>query len=134
LARGIFRGALEFENLFCSTFVDDLPFSEEWPGWGAAVRNWGRRKSGKGPGGVLPLETSGDEHVFLYAFDLLEHDGMDYRGEPLENRKRKLAKLLATADPGVRFNEHIELELPIGHKPINAREIVRRRTDHPGAG
>jgi bifunctional non-homologous end joining protein LigD len=29
------------------------------------------------------------EHVFLYAFDLLELDGQDLRREPLETRKRR---------------------------------------------
>ena len=34
------------------------------------------------------------EHVFLYAFDLLELDGQDLRREPLETRKATLASLL----------------------------------------
>jgi bifunctional non-homologous end joining protein LigD len=36
-----------------------------------------------------------DDQVFLYAFDLLELDGEDWRPRPLEARKAKLAKLLA---------------------------------------
>jgi ATP dependent DNA ligase domain len=36
-----------------------------------------------------------DQQVFLYAFDLLELNGEDYRNHPLEKRKAKLEKLLA---------------------------------------
>ena len=49
-----------------------------------------------------------DGQAFLYAFDLLELNGNDYRREPLEKRKAKLAKLLARAEPGIRLNEHVE--------------------------
>jgi ATP-dependent DNA ligase len=41
-----------------------------------------------------------DRHVLLYAFDLLELDGQDLRGEPLEQRKAALAKLLRGNPPG----------------------------------
>jgi bifunctional non-homologous end joining protein LigD len=47
------------------------------------------------------------EHVFLYAFDLLELDGQDLRREPLETRKATLASLLRGSLPGVRLNEHL---------------------------
>jgi ATP-dependent DNA ligase len=47
------------------------------------------------------------EHVFLYAFDLLELDGADLRREPLEVRKATLASLLRGSRPGVRLNEHL---------------------------
>jgi bifunctional non-homologous end joining protein LigD len=47
------------------------------------------------------------EHVFLYAFDLLELDGQDLRREPLEVRKRTLASLLHGSLPGLRLNEHL---------------------------
>jgi bifunctional non-homologous end joining protein LigD len=47
------------------------------------------------------------EHVFLYAFDLLELDGQDLRREPLETRKATLASLLRGSLPGLRLNEHI---------------------------
>jgi len=46
--------------------------------------------------------------VFLYAFDLLELNGDDLRKEHLAKRKAKLAKLLARADHGVRYNDHLE--------------------------
>jgi ATP-dependent DNA ligase len=48
-----------------------------------------------------------DRHVFLYAFDLLEINGLDLRREPIEIRKRELAKLLRHAKPGLQLNEHI---------------------------
>jgi bifunctional non-homologous end joining protein LigD len=47
------------------------------------------------------------EHVFLYAFDLLELDGTDLRREPIETRKATLAKLLRNAQIGLQLNEHI---------------------------
>ncbi len=49
-----------------------------------------------------------DDQVFLYAFDLLELDGVDWRPRPLERRKSRLAKLLAAARAGVRCSEHME--------------------------
>jgi bifunctional non-homologous end joining protein LigD len=81
-----------------------------------------------------PYSQGWDEQVFLYAFDLLEHDGVDYRGEPLENRKGRLAKLLATADPGLRFNEHIEFDGAIVFKhacKLGLEGIVSKRRDFP---
>jgi bifunctional non-homologous end joining protein LigD len=47
------------------------------------------------------------EHVFLYAFDLLELDGADLRREPIETRKATLASLLRGCRSGVRLNEHL---------------------------
>ena len=46
--------------------------------------------------------------AFLYAFDLLELDGVDLRREPLETRKATLASILRKSRPGVRLNEHME--------------------------
>ena len=48
-----------------------------------------------------------DEQMFLYAFDLLELNGEDYRNYPLEKRKAKLEKILAHTD-GMRFSEHLD--------------------------
>jgi bifunctional non-homologous end joining protein LigD len=47
------------------------------------------------------------EHVFLYAFDLLELDGQDLRPEPLETRKATLTSLLRGSLSGLRLNEHL---------------------------
>jgi bifunctional non-homologous end joining protein LigD len=49
-----------------------------------------------------------DDQAFLYAFDLLELDGEDWRPRPLEERKAKLATLLANARAGIRYSEHLE--------------------------
>jgi bifunctional non-homologous end joining protein LigD len=43
----------------------------------------------------------------LYAFDLLELNGVDYRREPLEKRKPTLEKLLA-GKTGMRLSEYME--------------------------
>ena len=48
-----------------------------------------------------------EPEAFLYAFDLLELDGLDMRREPIETRKATLASLLRKARHGVRLNEHI---------------------------
>lgn len=47
--------------------------------------------------------------ALLYAFDLIEIDGVDLRREPIEERKRALAKLLGGAiGAGIMFCGHIE--------------------------
>jgi bifunctional non-homologous end joining protein LigD len=43
----------------------------------------------------------------LYAFDLLELNGKDFRREPFEVRKATLASLLRSSSLGVRLNEHL---------------------------
>jgi bifunctional non-homologous end joining protein LigD len=45
--------------------------------------------------------------VFLYAFDLLELNGKNFRREPFEVRKATLASLLRSCPPGIRLNEHL---------------------------
>jgi bifunctional non-homologous end joining protein LigD len=42
------------------------------------------------------------------AFDLLEVDGRDLRGEPIEKRKELLAELLSGSQPSLVFNESFE--------------------------
>jgi len=56
---------------------------------------------------LLRREPTG-EHVFLFAFDLLELNGKDLKREPFEVRKATLASLLRGCRPGVRLNEHLE--------------------------
>ena len=41
-------------------------------------------------------------------FDLLEIDGEDLRWQPIEQRKRRLAKLLLGAAPNIVINEHFD--------------------------
>jgi bifunctional non-homologous end joining protein LigD len=57
----------------------------------------------------LRSKPTGD-HVFMFAFDLLELDGQDLRREPLDTRKATLASLLRGGRPGVRLNDHLEHE------------------------
>ena len=47
-----------------------------------------------------------DGTVFLYAFDLIELDGRDLRGEPIERRRVLLIRLLAKASVGLQVNDH----------------------------
>jgi bifunctional non-homologous end joining protein LigD len=49
-----------------------------------------------------------DASVFLYAFDLIELNGDDLRGDPLEVRKVTLANVLTSVGNGIWFNDHIE--------------------------
>ena len=49
-----------------------------------------------------------DARVFLYAFDLIERDGDDRRRDPLHRRKADLARLLASAGPGLQINDWLD--------------------------
>jgi bifunctional non-homologous end joining protein LigD len=71
-----------------------------------------------------------NDSVFLYAFDLIELNGDDLRGDPLQVRKATLASILAKARPGIRFNEHIEGDGPtvFGHAcKLGLEGIVSKR-------
>jgi bifunctional non-homologous end joining protein LigD len=46
--------------------------------------------------------------AMLYAFDLLELDGLDLRGLPLADRKRLLARLLSDRRPGIVLSDHTD--------------------------
>jgi bifunctional non-homologous end joining protein LigD len=78
-----------------------------------------------------------DDQVFLYAFDLLELNGEDWRHEPLEKRKAKLEKLLARRT-GVRLSEHIDGDGAIIFQhacKMGLEGIVSKRRDLPyGSG
>jgi bifunctional non-homologous end joining protein LigD len=70
--------------------------------------------------------------VFLYAFDLLELDGIDWRDEPLEARKTVLAALLSRARAGLRFNAHLFEDGAIVFRhacKLGAEGIVSKRRD-----
>jgi bifunctional non-homologous end joining protein LigD len=41
-------------------------------------------------------------------FDLVELDGQDLRGVPLENRKSALAELIRGSKDGIAFNNHFD--------------------------
>jgi hypothetical protein len=53
-----------------------------------------------------------NDRIFLYAFDLIELNGDDFRRDPLEVRKATLASIVAKAGAGIRFNEHMEGDGP----------------------
>ena len=75
----------------------------------------------------LRLKPSGN-HVFLYAFDLLELDGQGLRREPLETRKATLASLLRRSPPGLRLNEHHDGESVFRHAcKMGLEGIVSKR-------
>ena len=72
--------------------------------------------------------------MFLYAFDLIELNGDDLRRDPLEVRKATLARVLAKAEPGIRFNEHIEGDGPtvFAHPcKLGLEGIVSKQKDSP---
>jgi ATP-dependent DNA ligase len=64
-----------------------------------------------GPGGIADFDKlhsrAVDDDVQLYAFDLLELNGTDMRGEPLE-RRRSLLEALLRDSADIRFSEHFE--------------------------
>ncbi len=56
---------------------------------------------------LIRHKRHGDDAV-LIAFDLIELDGHDLRREAIEQRKRKLAKLVRGPHPGIVLNEVFE--------------------------
>jgi bifunctional non-homologous end joining protein LigD len=75
-----------------------------------------------------------DDHVILYAFDLLELDGEDWRPRPLDARKARLEKLLAKAPAGFQFNEHVvgDGQIVFEHAcKLGLEGIVSKHRDHP---
>jgi bifunctional non-homologous end joining protein LigD len=90
-----------------------------------------------GPDGLTDFEAlrrrgAGDIAV-LYAFDLMELDGNDLRGLPIETRRATLASLLR--NPGaVRFSDHILANGPdvFAHAcRLGAEGIVSKRLGSP---
>jgi ATP-dependent DNA ligase len=71
----------------------------------------------------------------MWAFDLIELNGDDLRGDPLAVRKATLLSLLARAAPGIRFNEHLDEEdgpLVFEHAcKLGLEGIVSKRRDSP---
>jgi ATP-dependent DNA ligase len=91
-----------------------------------------------GPDGVAVFDRlhsrAYDDQVILYAFDLLELDGEDFRPRPLEERKAALAKLLKKVGGGIHFVEHIPGDgaTIFKHACLMGLEgIVSKRRDHP---
>ena len=73
--------------------------------------------------------------MFAYGFDLLALDGDDLRGEPLDTRKAKLAKMLARSRDGIVLTKHMDGELgPVMFKHacrMGLEGIVSKRRDKP---
>jgi bifunctional non-homologous end joining protein LigD len=66
----------------------------------------------------------------LIAFDLLELDGRDLRGEPIETRKTELARLTRHVGPGLQLCDHIDLpgDLVFDHAcKLGCEGIVSKR-------
>jgi bifunctional non-homologous end joining protein LigD len=65
-----------------------------------------------GEDGVAVFEALHRRHkagdAILYAFDLLELDGVDFRPLPLSERKARLARLLARVIAGIALNDHTD--------------------------
>ncbi len=95
-----------------------------------------------GPDGVTDfnrlraaLGRKGSRQAFLYAFDLLELDGIDLRREPWETRRATLTSILRKSVDGVRLCEHIEGTdgmTIFGHAcRMGLEGIVAKRRDRP---
>jgi bifunctional non-homologous end joining protein LigD len=56
---------------------------------------------------LIRRQRHGSDAV-LISFDLIELEGEDLRGSTIEHRKRKLAKLVRGAHPGIVLNEFFE--------------------------
>ena len=62
------------------------------------------------PGGVTDFSAlrrsikGAPERLILFAFDLLQLDGQDLRGQPLIDRRRRLEDLIGAADPASRLH------------------------------
>jgi bifunctional non-homologous end joining protein LigD len=70
----------------------------------------------------------------LCAFDLLEFDGQDLRREPIEERKRLLAKLLKGQHVSIVLNEHYEEDGEILFREacrLGCEGIVSKRLGSP---
>ena len=57
---------------------------------------------------LLKADLSDAREGWLYAFDLLELDGVDYRPLPLRQRKDRLARLLTRVQGGIALNERTD--------------------------
>ena len=75
-----------------------------------------------------------DHAAVLCAFDLLEHDGWDFRRRPIEERKGTLAKLLSRSLEGIAFNQHYDCAGATIYKhacALGCEGIVSKRRGSP---
>jgi bifunctional non-homologous end joining protein LigD len=73
-----------------------------------------------------------DEWAMLLAFDLIELDGQDFRDRPLLERKHHLQRLLARADHGLQYVEHLRGDGPMIFEEacrMGLEGIVSKRVD-----
>ena len=72
-----------------------------------------------------------DKHeAMLFAFDVLELDGVDLRSRRLEQHKRALGELLGEAKPSLQLVEHLALDDPTVYAhacALGAEGIVSKR-------
>jgi bifunctional non-homologous end joining protein LigD len=77
-------------------------------------------------------DKTNDDRAFLYGFDLVELNGDDLREQPLEARKKQLAKLLRKSRQGIVFNEHLVGDSDAIYRhacKLNLEWIVSKRRD-----
>jgi bifunctional non-homologous end joining protein LigD len=83
---------------------------------------------------ALRSQRRGHEAI-LFAFDLIEQDGVDLRDLPLIERKRRLAKLIGkTKRRAIRLSEHLTDDGPTVFEHVcrmGLEGIVSKRTDAP---
>ena len=75
-----------------------------------------------------------DRDVVLFAFDLIELEGEDWRRRKLAERKKRLAALLARSSSAIQLNEHLDAdgELVFKHAcRMGLEGIVSKRIDAP---
>ena len=75
-----------------------------------------------------------DRDVVLFAFDLLELKGEDWRSRQLAERKKRLTSLLARASGAIQLTEHLDDdgELVFAHAcRLGLEGIVSKRIDAP---
>jgi bifunctional non-homologous end joining protein LigD len=89
-----------------------------------------------GPDGVPDFERlhsqAYDRAAYLYAFDLLELNGVDVRPLALRDRKAKLERLIRNS--GIAFSEHIEADGALVFAAVcqmGLEGIVSKRIDMP---
>ncbi len=90
-----------------------------------------------GPNGLPDFDAlwnrTDGARVSLFAFDLLEINGEDYRAKPLLERKQRLSKLLSKKT-GIRFVEHLDGDGPTIFEhacKLGLEGIVSKRVDLP---
>ena len=95
----------------------------------------GRTDCCKGGASCATLRFGRRAHeVTLAAFDLIELHGEDLRDRPLEQRKQRLAKMLARGGVAITYNEHLNQD---GSKVfehacrLGLEGIVSKRLDAP---